>query len=77
MSPEIFFSRLAVLYAIVHVVVFIWDMIRCKTGDFNAKFFWRNESYILAIVYLDIILLALVFTTNFLMTGNPFEIWNG
>ena len=77
MSPETFFSRLAVLYAIVHVVVFIWDLIRYKTGDFNAKFFWRNEAYIPTIVSLDIILSALVLTINFLMTGNPFELWNG
>ena len=74
MSPETILSRLAVLYAIVHVVVFIWDLIRCKTGDFNAKFFWRNEAYIIVIVRLDIILSALVLTTNFLMTGNPFEL---
>lgn len=60
----------------IELYAYILDVF-AKQGDFNAKFFWRNEAYILTIVHLDIILSALVLTTNFLMTGNPFEIWNG
>lgn len=77
MTTEIFLLRLAILYAIAHIVVFIVDFIRYRTLHINLRFFWNNESYSHVILNFDIILLTLVLCVNFIMTGNPFELWNG
>lgn len=66
--------RLLFVYLIIHIVVFVFDVIRKKTTHkiMDTKYYWVEVSAISALLYIDLILCAVVvaaFIVEYVLTG--------
>ena len=77
MTPRSFLLRILILYAIAHIVALVYDIKELRGSNLNQRYFWRNESNFTIMLRIDIVILVSMLCTNFIMTGNPFWIWNG
>lgn len=67
--------RLLFVYLIIHIVVFVIDVIRKKTTyeKMNTKYYWEEVSTMLRLFFIDLLLsvaVVLVSIGNYILTGN-------
>lgn len=66
--------RFLFVYLIIHIVVFVIDVIRKKTTyeKMNTKYYWKEVSTMLRLFFIDLLLsvaVVLVSIGNYILTG--------
>ena len=73
-EPIYILYRFLFVYLIIHIVVFVIDVIKRKTTykTMNTKYYWKEVSTMLRLFFIDLILsvaVVLVSIGNYILTG--------